>query len=107
MHLANIDKCRGCLIGQAVGDALGFTSENLSRERIRTKFGRITEYHVRPSGAFYTDDTQLAIILAETLVEAGKFDRELFRRKLGRWYLVLPRLSGRSTKTLRSNACSG
>jgi ADP-ribosyl-[dinitrogen reductase] hydrolase len=87
---ARIDKYRGCLIGQAVGDALGFTSENLSRERIRLKFGRLTEYHVRPSGAFYTDDTQLAIILAETC--------KLFRKKLARWYVVLPRLSGRSTK---------
>jgi ADP-ribosyl-[dinitrogen reductase] hydrolase len=96
--MANIDKYRGCLIGQAVGDALGFTSENLSRDRIRQKFGRITDYHVRPRGAFYTDDTQLAIILAETLVEAGEFSLELFRRKLARWYIVIPRLSGRSTK---------
>jgi ADP-ribosylglycohydrolase len=95
---AKIERYRGCLLGQAVGDALGFTSENLSRERIRLKFGRLTDYHVRPSGAFYTDDTQLAIMLAETLVEAGEFDRNLFRQKLARWYIVLPRLSGRSTK---------
>src|SRR6185369_8520911 len=73
-------------------------SENLSRERIRKKYGRITEYHVRPKGAFYTDDTQLAIMLAETLLEAGEFDRKLFRQKLARWRMVVPRLSGRSTK---------
>ncbi len=95
---ATTERYRGCLIGQAVGDALGFTSENLSRERIRRKYGRITDYHVRPSGAFYTDDTQLAIMLAETLVEAGEFNCKLFRHKLARWYMVLPRLSGRSTK---------
>ncbi len=93
-----IEKFSGCLIGQAVGDALGFTSENLSRERIRRKYGRLTDYCVRPTGAFYTDDTQLAIILAETLLESGEFDEKLFRQKLGRWYIVLPRLSGRSTK---------
>lgn len=96
--IPRIDRYRGCLLGQAVGDALGFTSENLSRERIRRKYGRITDYHVRPRGAFYTDDTQLAIMLAETLLDAGEFDCKLFRRKLGRWYVVLPRLSGRSTK---------
>ncbi|HEY9785716.1 MAG TPA: ADP-ribosylglycohydrolase family protein [Candidatus Obscuribacterales bacterium] len=96
--LQKIDKFRGCLIGQAVGDALGFPSENLSRERIRRKFGRITEYHVRPHGAYYTDDTQLAIMLAECLLEGGGFNSQLFRQKLGRWYVVLPRLSGRSTK---------
>jgi ADP-ribosylglycohydrolase len=96
--VAKIDRYRGCLIGQAVGDALGFASENLSRKRIRLKFGRLTDYVVRPSGAFYTDDTQLAIMLAETLLEAGEFNARLFRQKLARWYLVIPRLSGRSTK---------
>lgn len=97
-ELQKIDKFRGCLVGQAVGDALGFTSENLSRERIVEKFGRLTEYRVRPHAAFYTDDTQMAILLAETILQKGEFNRELFRRKLARWYLVLPRLSGRSTK---------
>lgn len=92
------DKVRGCLIGQAVGDALGFTSENLSRERIRKKFGRITEYHVRPRAAFFTDDTQLATMVAETLAECGGYNDEVFRKKLARWRLVVPRLSGRSTK---------
>jgi ADP-ribosylglycohydrolase len=95
---AKIERYLGCLIGQAVGDALGFTSENLSRERIKLKFGRLTEYQVRPGGAFYTDDTQLAIMLAETLLEAGEFSSKLFRQKLARWYIVVPRLSGRSTK---------
>lgn len=93
-----IDKFRGCLIGQAVGDALGFTTENLSRTRIKRKYGRVTEYHVRPRGAYFTDDTQLATMLAETLVEHGGYRTSSFKRKLGRWYLVVPRLSGRSTK---------
>src|SRR4051812_17279962 len=98
MTTSAIDKFRGCMIGQAVGDALGFTSENLSRERIIQKFGRITEYHVRPDGAFYTDDTQLAIMLAETILECQGFYSKRFKKKLARWYLVIPRLSGRSTK---------
>lgn len=93
-----LNKIRGCLIGQAVGDALGFTSENLSRGRIEKKFGRITEYHVRPQAAFFTDDTQLATMVAETLAECGEYKDDLFRRKLARWRLVVPRLSGRSTK---------
>lgn len=92
------DKIAGSLLGGAVGDALGFAGENLSRERIKAKFGRITDYHVCSNWGYYTDDTQLTILLAETLLEAGGFDSAVFRQKLGRWWLVPPRLSGRSTK---------
>lgn len=92
------DKIAGCLLGGAIGDALGFTTENLSRQRIQTKFNRVTDYHVWPNNAYYTDDTQLTIMLAETLLEAQGFDARIFRNKLARWWLVPPRLSGRSTK---------
>lgn len=92
------DKIAGCLMGGAVGDALGFTTENLSRQRIQKKFKRVTDYYVWPNHGYYTDDTQLTIMLAETLLEAQDFDAEIFRNKLARWWLVPPRLSGRSTK---------
>lgn len=92
------DKFKGCLLGGAIGDALGFTTENLSRTRIKAKFGRLTDYYVRPQAAYYTDDTQLTIALAETLIENDGFDLTAFRRRLARWWLVPPRLSGRSTK---------
>lgn len=92
------DKIAGCLMGGAVGDALGFTTENLSRKRIKQKYNRVTDYHVWPNHGYYTDDTQLTIMLAETLLESGDFDAHLFRNKLARWWLVHPRLSGRSTK---------
>ena len=35
------DKIASCLLGGAIGDALGFTTENLSRQRIQTKFNRV------------------------------------------------------------------
>lgn len=92
------DKFIGCLIGGAVGDALGFTSENLSRERIQAKYGRLTDYKVKPTWAYYTDDTQLSIALAETLIVNDGYNQAYFRRQLARWWWVFPRLSGRSTK---------
>jgi len=55
------DKFIGCLLGCAIGDALGFTSECLSRERIRAKYKCLTDYKVKPTWAYYTDDTQLTI----------------------------------------------
>ncbi|NWJ47558.1 MAG: ADP-ribosylglycohydrolase family protein [Chloroflexi bacterium] len=88
----------GCLLGGAVGDALGFTTENLSPQRIKTKYGRLTEYKVRPGRGYFTDDTQLTIALAETLLEGQGFQSRIFKRKLARWWLVPPRLSGRSIK---------
>ncbi|MCI0713086.1 MAG: ADP-ribosylglycohydrolase family protein [Chloroflexi bacterium] len=92
------NKFIGCLLGGAVGDALGFTSENMSRKRIQDKYTRLTDYKVRPSWGYYTDDTQLTIALAETLVANQGYDHSHFRRQLARWWLVFPRLSGRSTK---------
>jgi ADP-ribosylglycohydrolase len=55
------DKFMGCLLGGAVGDALGFTSENMSRQRIQAKYTRLTDYKVKPTWAYYTDDTQLSV----------------------------------------------
>lgn len=85
-------------MGGAIGDALGFTTENLSRKRITEKYNRVTDYHVWPNHGFYTDDTQLTIMLAETLLESQDFNAHRFKNKLARWWLVHPRLSGRSTK---------
>lgn len=92
------DRIAGCLLGGAVGDALGFTTENLSRQRIKQKFGRVTDYHVWPNHGYYTDDTQLTIMVAEALLHSQGFEAQHFKRKLARWWLVHPRLSGRSTK---------
>lgn len=93
-----LNKFRGCLIGGAVGDALGLTTENMSRRRIEAKFGRVTDYKVKPGWGYYTDDTQLTIALAENLLVKQGFERQDFRRRLVRWWLVPPRLGGRSTK---------
>lgn len=92
------DKFLGCLIGGAIGDALGFPNENLSRTRIKRKYGRLTDYKVQPKRGYYTDDTQLTIALAETLIKGRGWQAEIFRRKLARWWVVPPRLSGRSIK---------
>lgn len=91
-------KFRGCIIGGAIGDALGFVTENLSRERIRKQYKLVTEYKVRPGYGYFTDDTQLTILLAECLLEDGDFQAQKFREKLARWRMVFPRLSGRATK---------
>ncbi len=101
------DRFQGCLLGGAIGDALGFPTENLSRERIRQVYGRLTDYQIKPQWAYYTDDTQMAILLAEVLAEHQRFVAEAFRRKLARWIVVPLRLGGRSTKNAAWRALFG
>jgi len=67
------DQIRGCLIGGAIGDALGAPVEFMSLQDIRAKFGSngIREY----SEAFgrvgaITDDTQMTLFTAEGLLIA-------------------------------------
>jgi len=66
-------RIRGCLIGGAVGDALGAPVEFDSIERIRKRFGPrgITDYQTAYGrrGAI-TDDTQMSLFTAEGLVRA-------------------------------------
>src|SRR4051812_49092035 len=64
---------RGCLLGGAVGDALGAPVEFMSLAEIRAQFGRvgITEYTTAfdRKGAI-TDDTQMSLYTAEGLLRA-------------------------------------
>ena len=66
-------KYRGCLLGGAVGDALGAPVEFLGREAITERFGPegITDFAAAYGriGAI-TDDTQLTLFTAEGLIRS-------------------------------------
>lgn len=65
---------RGCLLGLAAGDALGTTLEFKrpgSFEPISDIVGG-GPFHLLPGQ--WTDDTSMALCLAESLIETGKFD---------------------------------
>lgn len=66
----NLDKFRGCLIGGAAGDALGYAVEFLSESFIRARFGDngITEYQLRNGLARISDDTQMTLFTANGLL---------------------------------------
>jgi len=58
-------------MGVAIGDALGAPVENLTRDKILLKYGKfITKYEDGNKGkrGTFTDDTQMTIILAESLL---------------------------------------
>lgn len=73
----SIDRAFGALAGVAVGDALGMPSQTLSREEIRAKYGRISDFlapfedHPVSHGlaaACVTDDTEQTLLLARQII---------------------------------------
>ena len=77
------DRFAGCLLGLAVGDALGAHFEAQPAEFIARRYPTVEALFERPpEGRYcYTDDTQMAIGVAETLVACGCIDEaEICRR---------------------------
>lgn len=70
MESRNLDKFKGCLVGGAVGDALGYAVEFLSMESIRKFHGEkgITEYELIDGKAQISDDTQMTLYTANGLL---------------------------------------
>ena len=64
------DKCRGSLVGGAVGDALGYEVEFMSLSSIIKRFGAkgITRYVTHNGVAEFSDDTQMTLFTAEGLM---------------------------------------
>jgi poly(ADP-ribose) glycohydrolase ARH3 len=68
-----LDRFQGCLIGLAVGDALGGKFEAQSAEAIRGRFPTAEALVAYPQEEiWYTDDTQMTIGVAEALAAHGE-----------------------------------
>jgi ADP-ribosyl-[dinitrogen reductase] hydrolase len=96
----------------ACGDALGRPLEFKSPHRIKEEHGRVTDMlangtHGQPAGTI-TDDTELALCIAESLEEEGEFDPPAVVEKFVEWYESDPFDIGRLTaSTLRRHAAGG
>jgi poly(ADP-ribose) glycohydrolase ARH3 len=68
------DRFLGCLLGQAVGDALGAPFEGLPADFVFWHAGSVAELLAKPpDGPLpYTDDTQMMIGVAEALLQDGE-----------------------------------
>ena len=80
-YLPQRDQFVGCLLGQALGDALGFAVEGYGQAHCRTYVEEVLRLDPvaplgRPPFAFgqYTDDTQLARELTHSMAQCGGFD---------------------------------
>jgi len=74
MHNELLNKFKGCLIGGAVGDALGYAVEFVDDEFIFNKYGEygITEYSLINGIAPISADTQMTLFTANGLLSARK-----------------------------------
>lgn len=79
---AKTEKIKGMFLGIAIGDALGMPVECFTAEKIAENCGRITDY-LSPDGHKWfdgqlpgstTDDTQLSLVVAESLIAKKGFD---------------------------------
>src|SRR6516225_1984924 len=71
------ERFEGCLLGLAVGDALGGKFEAQSAEAIRARFPTAERLIAYPQEEiWYTDDTQMAIGVCEALIERGEIIEE-------------------------------
>ncbi len=82
----SLDRFRGCLLGLAIGDAVGTTVEF----QPRGSFAAVTDmvgggpFNLKPGQ--WTDDTSMALCLATSLVEVGGFDAVDQMNRYCDWY---------------------
>jgi ADP-ribosyl-[dinitrogen reductase] hydrolase len=86
-QMPRLDRVRGCLLGMAIGDALGAPLEGLSAQQIRAHYGQVIDfvdgarawkrkpYRWRMPG-LYSDDTQQALALTDVLLEHQRVEPE-------------------------------
>lgn len=97
------DKVVGSLLGCVCGDVLGAGLEKLTRQQIKAQYGRVNDFintPGRPLG-FYTDDSEMTLALATSLVKSGRLDPEDCARKYAEFFSRPPeRGYGKATKKI-------
>ena len=101
--LSFVDSMEGCLLGTAVGDAIGLPFEGLSPQRLDKLNALPLRHRFFFGRGMVSDDTEHTAMVAQSLVNSagdrGEFTQGLARR-LRWWLLGLP--AGIGLATLRS-----
>jgi ADP-ribosyl-[dinitrogen reductase] hydrolase len=82
---ARTDRYRGCLLGLAVGDAVGTTLEFSSRGSFEPITDMVGGGPFRLQPGQWTDDTSMALCLAASLLDRDGFDAEDQMQRYLRW----------------------
>lgn len=95
------DKCRGCLLGLAVGDALGAPLEFLERDEIAKRYGTVRDMigggWLQTLPGEFTDDTQMAVAIARSIVRSGEVDPADIATLFLDWFNHHPKDIGNTT----------
>ena len=90
-----IDRAYGCLVGGAIGDAMGMPASFLTREQIKNTYGYIEDflkpdenvqkYHGSLEAGDITDDTMESVIISNVLIENNGFSETAFNAAMKKW----------------------
>ncbi len=81
------DRCVGSLLGTACGDILGAAVEGWPASAIGNQFGKLRDFLDTERGfGCYTDDTQMTLALATSLVQRGQADSERISSTYAEFY---------------------
>lgn len=106
-HVDLVSKYRGTLVGGGIGDALGRPAEAKNRDTVRVLYGEIRDfipwdgYTDGPVGTV-TDDTQMTMCVAETLIEHRRVDPDDLARRFVAW---LPEGRGKGATCVAAVRC--
>ena len=84
--IARLDRARGCLLGLAAGDAVGTTVEFMRRGEFEPVEDMVGGGPFGLEPGEWTDDTSLALCLAESLVCCRGFDARDQAERYARWF---------------------
>ncbi|HWE97680.1 MAG TPA: ADP-ribosylglycohydrolase family protein [Tepidisphaeraceae bacterium] len=107
-----LSRAQGCLLGQLAGDSLGSLVEFQSSEDIAFEYpSGVRELsrggHWNTLAGQPTDDSELALMLARSLVKEGAFDRKAITAAYVYWYQSAPFDIGNQTATALGAAARG
>jgi ADP-ribosyl-[dinitrogen reductase] hydrolase len=95
------DRYRGALLAAAAGAALGATLEFMTPEAIRKQHGQLRDIigggWLKVAPGEITDDTQMALCIARSLVERGAFDADDIAARFVAWRASQPKDIGNTT----------
>ncbi len=112
-----LSRAQGCLLGQLIGDSLGSLVEFQTPERIRRRYPEGVR-EMADGGTFNTiagqptDDSEMALLLARSIVSQGEFNKEEVRKAYVFWlnsgpfdcgFTIRSALSGRPVPDSQAN----
>jgi ADP-ribosylglycohydrolase len=80
------ERFRGSLMGLAVGDAIGTSADGKARGSFTPLTDMVGGGRYRLLAGQWTDDTSMALLLAESLIEKGAFDPMDQGNRYWKWY---------------------